>query len=236
MYTRWNVESINSYERKVSDLLAELSACPYACSVHIGTGNTKTRMVNEGTSAGVCGTCDGSCVGDCREGCYAIVHGDGIYKEARIAHAENTIVRRNNPTAYYETFFAYAFKKGKGVRINETGDFETVEDVTALMAVAKKYPSVRVIGYTKRANLLSAVADLNKLANVCIHFSLACNGMNADIAERFGVPVTKIVFNMEECNCPNQIAKSHGKNHSCQSCARLGIGCFKNQTIRFFAH
>lgn len=235
-YHKWNVESVENYERKVADLIAEYSACHSLCRIHIGLGNKKTQMVNEGTSAGVNGTCDASCIGDCREGCYAITHMDGVYVLSRRQHAENTIMRRINAKAYYEVFFAYAYGKKQHLRVNETGDFETAEDVTALMAVAKKYPSVRVIGYTKRANLLKEVAKINKLDNVVIHYSLACNALNADIALRFSVPVTRITLDVGKCNCPNQLAKLNGKKHSCRLCAEMGIGCFSDKDVTFLAH
>ena len=234
--SKWNEKSLADYDNKVADLLASLRVAD--CSVHFGISNKKTKMVNEGTSAGLAGTCDESCVGDCREGCYAIVHGDGVYKSARRNHAENTILRRANPVRYYEQFFEFALVHGKSLRLNETGDFETQADIEAVYSVAQKYPSVRVIGYTKRANLLRFVSMLNKLENVMIHFSLACKGFGKAIAEMNGVPYTQITTEPTECTCPAQIAKMNGNsvNWSCSMCAEKGCGCFSSKNVTFLAH
>ena len=233
-YSKWNSNSLTAYNNKVVDLLSSLK--PEDCTIHIGVSNVKTNMINEGTSAGPCGTCDGSCVGDCFEGCYAVVHGDGIYTASRRNHAENTIMRRADRIAYYTAFFQFAEKKHKHLRLNETGDFECSADLEAVFEVAQKFPSVRVISYTKRLGLLAQVKKLNSLPNVTIHFSLACNRLGMAEAERFGVPVTRISHKLEEVNCPNQLLKVKGKEWHCAMCAERGVGCFAKKDVTFLAH
>lgn len=235
MYTKWNTDSLNKYDDKVSNAIAHCTEHMDECVIHMGKGNSKTDCIEEGTSAGIKGTCDPSCCGNCREGCYAIVHQDGVYKACLKNHAENTIMRRKNREAYYTAFFEFANKKGKPLRVNESGDFECEDDVFALMTVANKYPSVKVIGYTKRANLLSAVAMLNALGNVMIHYSIGING-DKTVAENYGVPTATITFNHNEVKCLNQLFKKKGKVWTCRMCAEKGIGCFANKPMVFDAH
>ena len=238
MYSKWNEKSLENYDNKVAALIEKYTVNPETCIIHIGTANSKTRMINEGTSAGLKGTCCAQCKGDCREGCYAIVHGDGVYSSARDNHAQNTIMRRQDRRAYYETFFFFANLKGKNLRINETGDFEDERDVEAFIEVAKNYPKVRVIGYTHRSNLVGLLAEANKLENVMLHFSVACNGSNRNIAIKHNVPTTEIVFDSKKATCPFQVAKMHGNKvkWSCDKCATLGCGCFSNKNVYFLAH
>ena len=235
MYTKWNEKSLANYDKNVKDTLSYLGKNINECSIHIGKGNSKTDCIEEGTSAGVNGTCDKSCCGNCREGCYAIVHQDGIYNRCLKNHAENTVMRRQNREAYYTAFFEFANKKFKPLRVNESGDFECKDDIIALMTVAKKFPLVKVIGYTKRANLLSFVARLNTLDNVMIHYSLGIND-DKTVAEKLGVPTTTITFNHNEVKCLNQLFKKKGKIWTCRICAEKCIGCFSNKPMVFYAH
>ena len=234
--SKWNETSLQNYENNVAILIAEYSKNPDFNKLYIGKGNSKTKMVEEATSAGLTGTCCGSCKGDCRESCYAIVHQDGIYPKCRENHAMNTVLRRVNRERYYIAFFEYANIHNRHLRVNESGDFENCDDVLALKKVAEKYPDVRVIGYSKRENLIPYLAIINKLPNVEIHFSVACNGNGAEGAKKCGVPCAKITLEKSECNCPAQLAKMNGKVWNCCKCAELKTGCFANKNINFLAH
>lgn len=223
-------------------------------------------MVNEGSTPGPRGTCDGSCVGDCLSFCYAIAHGDGVYPAARENHVCNTIARRRDAVAYYRYFFGIAAALGHDLRINETGDFENAEQLRAFISVAREFPGVRVIGYSKRAGLLDLMAAANMLPNVQLHFSLACKGIGAGLARAAGVPVTCVTTDAERCGCPFQrrkfgafcraydnaikagaddksaraagvqAAKKAAAGWSCQDCARKGCGCFGSDDVAFLVH
>lgn len=234
--SKWNETALQNYENKVANLIAEYSKNPDFDKLYIGKGNSKTKMVEEATSAGLTGTCCGSCKGDCRESCYAIVHQDGVYPKCRENHAMNTVLRRVNRERYYTAFFDYAKKYNRHLRVNESGDFENSDDILTLKMVAEKYPEVRVIGYSKRENLIPYLAVINNLPNVEIHFSVACNGNGAEGAKNYGVPCAKITFEKSECNCPAQLAKMNGKVWNCCKCAELKTGCFANKNINFLAH
>ena len=106
----------------------------------------------------------------------------------------------------------------------------------AVLQAAEEYPDVRVIGYSKRENLIPYLAIINKLPNVEIHFSVACNGNGAEGAKKYGVPCAKITLEKSECNCPAQLAKMNGKVWNCCKCAELKTGCFTNKNINFLAH
>lgn len=205
---------------------------------HVGRGNSKTAMINEGTTPGLCGSCDPSCVKDCQGFCYAIWHMDNLYSACRRNHAENLVCRRRDPVAYYRAFFEAAAASGCAVRVNESGDFETARDVAALERVARAFPAVRVIGYSKRFRLLPAIARLNALPNVVIHFSLACSGRYENHARANGVPCTRVTFKAHECNCPFQRLKMAGKSGAwhCATCAAKKCGCFSGHDVAFLAH
>lgn len=234
--SKWNETAIQNYENKVANLITEYSNNPDFNKLYIGKGNSKTKMVEEATSAGLTGTCCGSCKGDCRESCYAIVHQDGIYSKCRKNHAMNTVLRRVDRERYYIAFFEYAQKHNRHLRINESGDFENCDDILALKNVAENYPEVRVIGYSKRENLMQYLAEINNLPNVEIHFSLACKGKGLETAKKYGVPCAKITFEKSNCNCPSQLAKMNGKVWNCCKCAELKTGCFADKDINFLAH
>ena len=234
---KWNEESLANYRGKVADALSRhemVRVCPYLARIHTGSGNAKTDMMNEGTSSGSCGSCDASCVGDCEGMCYVMTHVDGVRPHCLDRHAENLQARRGDPLAYYETHFSRAEKAGVPLRVNETGDFETVADVKAFMSAAVAHPTVKVVGYTKRWALLAHVAKCNELPNVQLHFSLACFRKGEATARRLGVPCTSITFDRSEVNCPAQRLPK-GKWH-CRMCAERGCGCFSPKDVMFLAH
>lgn len=234
---KWNDESLANYREKVTRAIERhtmVRLCPYLARIHTGNGNTKTGMMNEGTSSGSCGSCDKSCIGDCEGMCYVMTHVDGVRPACLEHHAENLQARRGDPLGYYETHFARAEERGVPLRVNETGDFETREDIVAFYIVASLHPSVKVIGYTKRENLLAQVAECNRLPNVQLHYSLACKRKGEDTARRFGVPCTCITDDISKCRCPAQKLPK-GKWH-CRDCAERGCGCFSDKDVPFLAH
>ena len=264
----WGAESLDAYNRRAEmQLTASLwSAYPELCTPRAGTSNRKTKMINEGTTPGRCGTCDPSCAGDCDKFCYAIAHGDGVYPAARENHVINTIARRRDAVAYYRHFFQLAAAAGNDLRVNETGDFETASQVRAFVAVAREFPTVRVIGYSKREALLPEIAAANKLPNVQLHYSLACCHKGEAVARAAGVPCTCVTFDPAACGCPFQVrklnafrkaydaavtasdsdrpaftaataaARDAAAGWSCQDCARRGCGCFGARDVAFLAH
>ena len=234
---RWNERSLRDYRERVESALSRhemVRLCPYLARIHTGTGNTKTGMCNEGTSSGSCGSCDKSCIGDCEDWCYVMTHVDGVRPACLEHHAENLQARRGDPIAYYYAHFEKARELGVPLRINETGDFEGHADIFAFLCVATAYPTVKVIGYTKRESLLDIVAECNTLPNVQLHYSLACKRNGEERARALGVPCTFVTTDIAKVGCPAQKLPK-GKWH-CRKCAELGIGCFSNEDVGFHAH
>jgi hypothetical protein len=231
-----SADALARYQQKARAELARAERAETA--IHVGRGNSKTAMVNESTVPGTCGTCHASAAKDCERICYAIWHMANIYKACLHNYAENTVARRRDPVAYYRAFFQAANAAGCALRVNESGDFERVEDVRALELVAREFPGVRVIGYSKRYRLLPAIAKLNELPNVCIHFSLACHGRYEDHARTAGVPCTTVTTDVRACNCPFQLLKLRGVAGSwhCATCAARKCGCFSAHDVHFLAH
>lgn len=229
VFARWYVKAGDAI--KAAEMVHDLEP-------RVGRCNRKTMMVNEGTTPGACGSCDASCIKDCHDLCYAIWHIDNVYPTCLRNHAENLVFRRRDPVGYYLAFFCEAANRNMALRVNETGDFETAGDVLALDMVARMFPSVKVVGYSKRFRLLPAISRLNKLPNVTIHFSLACDGRYETLARKAGVPCTRITFDPKECSCPNQRFKAAGvvKPWYCATCAAKKCGCFSDRDVVFLAH
>lgn len=234
---KWKEESLANYREKVESAISRhemVRMYPYLARIHTGMGNTKTGMANEGTSSGSCGSCDPSCEGDCESICYVMTHVDGVRPLCLEHHAENLQARRADPLVYYITHFTRANFKDIPLRVNETGDFESEEDIKAFYRVASEFSYVKVIGYTKRESLLPWIRRCNELPNVQLHYSLACKHKGEETARRLGVPCTKITTDIRECGCPAQKLPK-GKWH-CRDCANRGCGCFSNKDIAFMAH
>lgn len=264
----WGDASIERYNELIRRTLHDSfwAVYPEYCAPSYGIANTKTGMVNEGTTPGPEGTCDKSCQGDCLNFCYAIAHGDGVYPTARENHIVNTIARRRDPSGYYEYFFAAAEKLELPLRINETGDFENEAQIRAFIKSAKRHGTVRVIGYTKRESLLPLVKLANRLENVQLHYSLACCHKGEATARANGVPCTMVTWDARACSCPYQLkkfnaykeawekaiaagegekaaaekavkaAKEAAAGWHCRKCAELGTGCFADRDVAFLAH
>lgn len=183
---------IAEYEQKYNGQFAE--------NPHIGLGNKKTRAVNEATLPVI--TCAKACINRCMNTCYVINIMTLPRPSCRRCQARNTVLRRINPLAYYEYFFAEAERMGLPIRLSDGGDFENAEQVRACIKAANQHPLVQAIGYTKRAELLEALADAPE--NLHIRYS-AWTGdeTNTAKARSLGFDVTYVV-NDGTGNCPYQ--------------------------------
>lgn len=227
-------EAFNAACEKLRNAVEEAQDCYNA--VHIGFSNAKTgASVNEGTTPIV--TCCAHACKTCARSCYAVLHIDNIYPAARRNHAENTIMRRRNAKSYYEAFFSEALRRGMMLRINETGDFENARQVAALKAVARRFPSVPVIGYTRRTNLVDAIADLCKACpNVSIRYSCFTDAPSKrDEHARETVKTCRV--DPVKTTCLAQLHAANGETWTCAACAAAKVGCFdKCACITFKMH
>lgn len=193
---------------------------------YIGTANGKTGAVNEGTLSLV--TCCEHARRTCGRECYAAWHIDVRLPEARVHHAVNTVLRRLAPFAYYCQFFQAAVLAGAVLlRLNETGDFETPEQLEALYRAARIYSHVKVIGYTRRRELAPLLAGAP--ANVAVRYSVYRDGLETAPA---GVRVAAV--SDTRTNCPSQIAAARGGTWTCSDCASHGAGCACARLVQWF--
>lgn len=193
---------------------------------YIGTANVKTGAGNEGTASLV--TCCMHARGTCGHECYAAWRIDNRLDEARRHHAENTVIRRLAPFAYYCGFLAFCASRGLILRVNETGDFETPDQLRALIRAAACYPYVHVIGYTRRPEMAPLLRELPD--NVDIRYSTYRDGVHTAPA---GVRVAAV--DDVRTNCPSQVAADLGKTWTCSQCAACGGGCCcKSRLVQWF--
>ena len=78
----------------------------FAETPHVGLGNRKTRCVNEATLPII--TCHPSCIEKCAGTCYVINICTKPRPSCRRCEARNTVLRRIDPSAYYEHFYREA--------------------------------------------------------------------------------------------------------------------------------
>lgn len=228
------VEAVNAAKIRIAQAVncasIEINGIFDASRVHVGTANSKTGAVNEGTSPLV--TCSAKACATCGCECYAVWHIDNVYPAARKNHAENTILRRLDPWGYYERVFAVAEKNGAAlVRVNETGDFENVEQLAAMCHAAIKRHNMQVIGYTRRNELISALADCPD--NVHVRYSLYRDGETTDQGDAVRACRCAAVSETDT-TCPAQIAAANGKRWTCSDCARCKCGCASRRAVVVF--
>jgi len=146
-------------DRMNGDLRAAEEKCQAGGLVHpfAGLGNKKTKCVNEATLPVI--TCSPACIARCARTCYVVTTASMFRKACRQRQAENTVLRRRDPEAYYEYFYRLAEKKQLPIRLSDGGDFENAEQVKACIAVARRHPAVHAILYTKRIELLPLLVD-----------------------------------------------------------------------------
>lgn len=180
------------YEAKYNGKFAE--------KPHIGLGNRKTRCVNEATLPVI--TCHPSCINKCVSTCYVINIMTWPRPNCRRCQAKNTVLRRIDPVAYYEYFFAEAERLGLPIRLSDGGDIENAEQVRALIAAARRHPTVHAIGYTKRIELLPEFTDAPD--NLHMRYSAwVGDEVNTAAAHAQGFDVTHVVYDGSG-NCPYQ--------------------------------
>lgn len=233
-----NQDKVNAaYERLAAAVRAAEGA--KIATPHIGLNNVKTSAVNEGTTPGI--TCAACAKCSCARECYAIWHEDIFYTACRRNHAENTVLRRRDALAYYRAFFAAAAASGSVLRLNETGDFETVEQLAAAAAAARAFPSVRALAYTRRE-----FARGYKLPpNLRVVYSLYRGADENGDACRACDCVSMVREDIT--TCPAQIRADVNKRRkaeglvplpawTCAACAAAKIGCWGRSAVVFRAH
>lgn len=217
---------------------------PFA-EVHVGFGNGKTMCTNEASMPGLC--CHRSARTTCGiSGCYAMTL-QGLYPEYYWCLVRNTALRRRDAGAYYETFFVAAEEAGLPLRVNESGEFENAAQLRAMFAAARRHPSVQVIGYTKRPELLSVIGA-ECPPSVHLHYSLWTGDAEGErLARLHGVPTCTVSEDWSQVRCPNQLIARENKRRAklglpalpawtCRRCAELGKGCACNRDMVLALH
>jgi hypothetical protein len=172
----------------------------FAEAPHVGLGNRKTRCVNEATLPII--TCHPSCIEKCAKTCYVINISTRPRPNCRLCEAKNTVLRRIDPNAYYEHFYSEAERLNLPVRLSDGGDFENEAQVAACIAAARRHPAVHAILYTKRLELLPALADRPSTLHVR-YSSWQGDNEGEAYARSLGFNVTHVVWDGSG-NCPYQ--------------------------------
>lgn len=230
--------SMHTFE-KVVEARERLAAAVEAAAVRIGgiwdapkfgSGNGKVGAeLTEATMPLI--TCSGIACRSCGRECYGVWRMAIVYPACAAKYAHNTVVRRLDPKRYYMTLFAQAHAVGAPVRLNENGDFENLEQLRACFAAARKYSTVRALGYTRRPELLDHLADAPE--NVRILYSCYRDG-DQDGEKIRKAPIA--VVSETATTCPAQIAAANGKKWTCAACAANGCGCWGRDCVVFKAH
>lgn len=123
-------------------------------------------------------------------------------KSCRSRQAQNTVLRRIDPNAYYEHFYKVAEQENLPIRLSDGGDLENEAQAKALLAVARRHPTVHAILYTKRLELLPLFVD--RPATLHTRYS-AWEGDEEGLARarELGFDVTYVVYDGSG-NCPYQ--------------------------------
>lgn len=214
---------LKEYEEKYDGKFAE--------KPHIGLGNRKTRCVNESTLPII--TCHPSCMERCVLTCYVINIMTYPRPNCRRCQARNTVLRRIDPVAYYEYFFAEAERLQFPIRLSDGGDFENAEQVRACIVAARTHPTVHAIGYTKRIELLPEMQSAPD--NLHIRYS-AWEGdeENTAKARKLGFDVTNVVFDGSG-NCPYQKSLAKFVTHKRQVARQLRSERYETKTANKMA-
>ena len=99
------VRCIEMMQKDVAEFEAKYQG-RFAEEPHVGLGNRKTRCVNEATLPII--TCHPSCLEKCAGTCYVINICTKPRPNCRRVEARNTVLRRIDPSAYYEHFYREA--------------------------------------------------------------------------------------------------------------------------------
>lgn len=238
-------EKIAKFEQHVeaAAYLVE-NVSPFA-EVHVGKGNSKTGCTNEASMPGLC--CHASAATSCGiSGCYAMTI-QALYPAYYWALVRNTALRRRDAAAYYETFFEAAEAAGLPLRVNESGDFENVDQLRAMFAAARRHTSVVVIGYTKRPELLETIGAETP-ANVFLRYSVWTGDATGEaLARKHGVPTCTVAAEWDRVCCPNQRRAAENKRRraqgleelpawTCAMCAAHGCGCASRHNVVLKLH
>jgi len=167
---------------------------------YVGYGNKKTHCVNEATLPVL--TCSPVCLERCARTCYVIATSSLFRDSCRRRQAQNTVLRRIDPTAYYEHFYRTAEKEHLPIRLSDGGDLENEVQVGALIAAARRHPTVHAILYTKRLELLPLLVE--RPATLHARYS-AWEGDEKGLARArdLGFDATYVVYDGSG-NCPYQ--------------------------------
>lgn len=204
--------------------------------LHFQASNIKTGSLGEGsvavltcakkvwldwTSEGVERGINCGALPPCARCCYAwrqMIQ----YPAYGAAMVRNTLLRRADPVQYYADFFAHAAATtARRLRLNESGDFETLEQVRACFDAARNNPGVTAWGYTQRPAEWIADAPANVTIRVSCWTDL---DKGRDLIAR-GFKVACVTTN-GLTTCPAQMGKkAGGKAWTCADCARRGCGC-----------
>lgn len=227
-------EKIARYDAHVATAAYLVDNVSMSAEIHVGRGNSKTGCVNEATMPGLC--CHESARTSCGiSGCYAMAL-QGLYPEYFWCLVRNTALRRRDAVAYYETFFAEAEAAGLPLRVNESGEIENLEQLRAMFEAARRHPSVKVIGYTKRPELLRAIGA-ECPDGVYLRYSVWTGDAAGEaLAHECGVPTCTVSQDWGRVTCPNQRRAEENRRRraegleelpawTCAMCAARGCGC-----------
>lgn len=216
---------IERMENEARDLEANMA--PDAVP-HFGTGNAKTRAVNEGTLPLV--TCPGCARKSCGKSCYAF-RISMQRPNVRSLYAKNTIIRRRDPVDYYARAFASAYLAGAVLRVNESGDFETPAQLRAYLAAARSFSNVKSIAYTRRDFAFEAAREIPE--NVKLHYSVFTDVDRVAEVNARGLPAACVSADpsaVTGCvNCPH----NSNPDWTCSACASAGVCCSSRNNVCF---
>ena len=107
----------------------------------------------------VCGSCGNHCIG-CKHACY--VRKSYRYGSVINAHARNTLAFRINLENAFSELDGQLSRKRKAwdvVRINQSGEIESVSELLSWIRLARKHPESKFYIYTKNFDAVEYVAE-----------------------------------------------------------------------------
>jgi len=164
----------------------------------------------------------------CGKDCYAL-KAWRAYPSAKAAWSANSRTAHSNPSAYFAAVRDYLSRKApRFFRWHVAGDFLSQSYVESVSAIARDFPAIRFLAFTKRHDL----AFENVPANLAIVFSMWPGWGDEAHARSLGLPIAWM-DNGSEPRIPANSIECPGNCESCGMCWSLkAIG----RDVRFVKH
>ncbi len=198
-------------------------------------GNSKLGKSIGKVALAAVDTCPGR--GSCEKVCYA-ARLMRIYPSYNDMVVRQTKLLRENPEAYFGQIRADLKSNGyRTVRIHESGDFESIQQIAGWMEIVADFPNVQFFGYTRSWVVPSLIGHLNLLRdfpNVQIFASVETGESSPPMDWR----TARIISKQESApsgsiKCPEQT----GKRASCADCGFcISANNSKTQNVLFVKH